>query len=80
MKKLFPYCHLLKETGRSSARSPVPYEKSYRNRYNLQYPPYSAINIQHIIDESLTHISHLLTHMSHKYAFKEKRVNRGKNG
>ena len=34
---------------------------------------YSITNIQHTMNESLTHISQILTHMSHKYAFMEKR-------
>ena len=69
MKKPFPYYHLLKETGRSSARSPVSYEKPYKNRHDFYIPPYSAINIQHTMNESLTHMSHILIHMLHKYAF-----------
>ena len=41
-------------------------KKPTRIGATFKYPPYSAINIQHTMDESLTHISHLLIHMLHK--------------
>ena len=74
MKKLFPHCHLAKETGPCRARFLV-LEKKLTGTGSF-YKSYPAINIQHTVNKNLTHISQLLTHISqllthmlHKHAF-----------